>query len=65
MLASRGARVVLGARRRDRLEKLTKEVRGGGHTVHPTPAVYSATKFAVIAISEGLRQENDSLTRRY
>lgn len=29
----------------------------GGHTVRPTAAVYSATKFAVGAISEGLRQE--------
>ncbi len=30
----------------------------GGHQVWPTCAVYCATKFAVIAISEGLRQEN-------
>jgi len=29
----------------------------GGHTVSPTAAVYCATKFAVRAISEGLRQE--------
>ncbi|WP_110707022.1 SDR family oxidoreductase [Salinicola sp. CR57] len=29
----------------------------GGHAVSPTAAVYSATKFAVGAISEGLRQE--------
>lgn len=29
----------------------------GGHAVYPTAAVYCATKFAVIAISEGLRQE--------
>lgn len=29
----------------------------GGHTVSPTAAVYCATKFAVNAISEGLRQE--------
>jgi NADP-dependent 3-hydroxy acid dehydrogenase YdfG len=29
----------------------------GGHAVSPTAAVYCATKFAVNAISEGLRQE--------
>ena len=29
----------------------------GGHAVYPTAAVYCATKFAVGAISEGLRQE--------
>jgi NADP-dependent 3-hydroxy acid dehydrogenase YdfG len=29
----------------------------GGHNVYPTAAVYCATKFAVWAISEGLRQE--------
>ena len=29
----------------------------GGHMVVPTGAVYCATKFAVLAISEGLRQE--------
>jgi len=29
--------------------------------VHPTAAVYSATKFAVLAISEGLRLENDKI----
>lgn len=29
----------------------------GGHSVVPTAAVYSATKFAVMAISDGLRQE--------
>jgi NADP-dependent 3-hydroxy acid dehydrogenase YdfG len=33
----------------------------GGHAVWPTCAVYSATKFAVIAISEGLRQENTDI----
>ena len=33
----------------------------GGHAVHPTSAVYSASKFAVIAISEGLRLEDDKL----
>lgn len=33
----------------------------GGHQVWPACAVYSATKFAVLAISEGLRQENDRI----
>ncbi|MEH2047112.1 MAG: SDR family oxidoreductase [Nostoc sp.] len=33
----------------------------GGHAVWPTCAVYSATKFAVLAISEGLRQENTDI----
>lgn len=33
----------------------------GGHVVSPTAAVYCATKFAVRAISEGLRQENDKI----
>jgi NADP-dependent 3-hydroxy acid dehydrogenase YdfG len=36
----------------------------GGHTVYPTSAVYSATKFAVIAISEGLPQENNNIRVR-
>jgi NADP-dependent 3-hydroxy acid dehydrogenase YdfG len=35
----------------------------GGHTVSPTAAVYCATKFAVNAISEGLRQEVGGDTR--
>jgi NADP-dependent 3-hydroxy acid dehydrogenase YdfG len=33
----------------------------GGHLVYPTAAVYCATKHAVIAISEGLRQENTQI----
>ncbi|PZN94492.1 MAG: oxidoreductase [Hyphomicrobiales bacterium] len=33
----------------------------GGHQVYPTAAVYCATKFAVLAISEGLRQEHDDI----
>lgn len=33
----------------------------GGLQVWPTSAVYSATKYAVRAISDGLRQENDRL----
>jgi len=33
----------------------------GGHAVYPTAGVYCATKYAVIAISEGLRQENSDI----
>jgi NADP-dependent 3-hydroxy acid dehydrogenase YdfG len=33
----------------------------GAHAVSPTAAVYCATKYAVWAISEGLRQENPDL----
>ena len=33
----------------------------GGHAVSPTAAVYCATKYAVRAISDGLRQETDTL----
>ncbi len=33
----------------------------GGHAVYPTAAVYCATKFAVRAISEGLRQESTDI----
>lgn len=33
----------------------------GGHRVSPTAAVYCATKFAVGAISDGLRQEMDRI----
>jgi NADP-dependent 3-hydroxy acid dehydrogenase YdfG len=33
----------------------------GGHAVYPTSAVYCGTKFAVLAISEGLRLENDEI----
>ncbi|MFG2195957.1 SDR family oxidoreductase [Streptomyces sp. NPDC048639] len=35
----------------------------GAHEVSPTAAVYCATKFAVRAISEGLRQESDGTLR--
>ena len=34
LLAGKGARVVLGARRTDRLEKLVKEIRGAGGEAH-------------------------------
>jgi NADP-dependent 3-hydroxy acid dehydrogenase YdfG len=33
----------------------------GGHMVYPAAAVYCATKFAVLAISEGLRQEVNNI----
>lgn len=33
----------------------------GGHAVYPTAAVYCATKYAVVAISEGLRQEHQDI----
>lgn len=33
----------------------------GGHAVSPTAAVYCATKYAVRAISDGLRQETDKI----
>ncbi|WP_448098811.1 SDR family oxidoreductase [Luteibacter yeojuensis] len=33
----------------------------GGHAVSPTAAVYCATKYAVRAISDGLRQETDCI----
>ena len=33
----------------------------GGHRVSPTAAIYCATKFAVGAISDGLRQETDRI----
>ena len=33
----------------------------GGHTVSPTAAIYCATKFAVGAISDGLRQEVNNI----
>jgi NADP-dependent 3-hydroxy acid dehydrogenase YdfG len=33
----------------------------GAHRVSPTAAVYCATKYAVWAISDGLRQETDRL----
>jgi len=33
----------------------------GGHATYPTAAVYCATKYAVVAISDGLRQENNDI----
>ena len=37
----------------------------GAHMVSPTAAVYCATKYAVWAISEGLRQESEKHPRNY
>lgn len=65
-LAQQGAKVVLGARRIERLDALVKTQASGqfittssvaGHLVFPASAVYSGTKHAVRAICEGLRQE--------
>ncbi len=52
LLAERGATLVLGARDEKRLRALAARIEAAGGQ-----AVYSATKSAVRAISEGLRQE--------
>jgi NADP-dependent 3-hydroxy acid dehydrogenase YdfG len=69
LLCAQGASVVMGARRADRLQSLAKELNSSaakvlinvssvaGHKVGPGFAVYAATKFAVRALSEGVRQE--------
>ena len=72
LLAEYDAKVVLGARRPDRLEALAAALpvfrkQGSGHFINlastaaylvvPTMSVYAGTKVAVRAISEGLRQE--------
>ncbi|MFC3197545.1 SDR family oxidoreductase [Parapedobacter deserti] len=58
-LAGLGARVALGARRVDNLKdgQFVNITSVGDRWVGPTSTVYSATKFAVRAISDGLRQE--------
>src|SRR5690606_40914784 len=97
ILAARGATVVLGARRVERLEALAADIDAAGGTalaraldvtsrgdvqafaehalqrfgridvlvnnagVMPTAAVYCATKYAVRAISDGLRMESDTV----
>lgn len=83
-LAGAGAKVLLGARRVDRIKALAAELKEEGATalaemvargsgqiiniasigalsVSPTAAVYCATKYAVRAISDGLRQEHDNI----
>ena len=68
-LAAEGATVVVAARREERLADLAKRIEeGGGHLVNissvagrkvtrDASGVYAGSKFAVGAISEGLRQE--------
>ena len=50
VLAQQGNKIVLAARREDRLQKLAREIEAAG-------GVYAATKFGVRALSESLRQE--------
>ena len=53
-----GIAAVLPAMRERRSGQIINVSSIGAHRVSPTAAVYCATKFAVNAISEGLRQEN-------
>jgi NADP-dependent 3-hydroxy acid dehydrogenase YdfG len=55
LLAARGAKVVLGARRLDR--HFVNVVSTAGLKIVPNQTVYAASKNAVRTISEGLRQE--------
>src|SRR6476659_7531559 len=52
---------VLPLMRSQRAGHIVNIVSVSGHRVDPTAAVYSATKFAVRAISEGLQQESRDL----
>jgi NADP-dependent 3-hydroxy acid dehydrogenase YdfG len=56
-----GIAAVLPAMNRQRLGHIINMASIGGLHVTPTAAVYCATKFAVRAISDGLRQENDRI----
>lgn len=53
-----GIAAVLPRMRRQRDGHIVNVSSVSGHRVDPTAAVYSATKFAVAALSEGLRQES-------
>ncbi len=53
-----GIAAVLPAMRERKSGQIINVSSIGAHQVSPTAAVYCATKFAVNAISEGLRQEN-------
>lgn len=53
-----GIAAVLPTMQRQRAGQIVNVSSVAGHRVDPTAAVYSATKFAVRAISEGLRQES-------
>jgi NADP-dependent 3-hydroxy acid dehydrogenase YdfG len=56
-----GIAAVLPAMNRQGFGQIINVSSIGGLAVSPTAAVYCATKFAVRAISDGLRQENDKL----
>jgi NADP-dependent 3-hydroxy acid dehydrogenase YdfG len=56
-----GIAAVLGSMEAQGLGHIINISSIGGHTVSPTAAVYCATKFAVRAISDGLRQETNKI----
>nr|WP_321983651.1 SDR family oxidoreductase [uncultured Lichenicoccus sp.] len=56
-----GVAAVLPAMNRQGFGQIINVASIGGLRVTPTAAVYCATKFAVRAISDGLRQENDKI----
>ncbi len=52
-----GIAAVLPLMQKQRSGQIINMASIGAHAVSPTAAVYCATKYAVLAISEGLRQE--------